>query len=102
MFGLRLRFLRCRSGLTQAQLGAKLNVTASALGMYERGQRMPALSIIIAISKEFGVSCDYLLSGQGQNEREAAMELTLMLVAALDSRVGKRASNQHRQPRRQK
>ena len=35
MFGIRLSFLRCQAGLTQSELGARLNLTASALGMYE-------------------------------------------------------------------
>ena len=38
MFGIRLRLLRCCAGMTQAQLGEKLNLTASALGMYEQRQ----------------------------------------------------------------
>lgn len=38
MFGIRLRLLRCRAGMTQAQLGEKLNLTAGTLGMYEQRQ----------------------------------------------------------------
>ncbi len=83
MFGIRLSILRCQAGLTQAQLGARLNLTASALGMYERGCRMPSLSIVARIADEFGVSCDFLLSGRGQNEREAALEWMAILFSSL-------------------
>ena len=83
MFGIRLSILRCQAGLTQAQLGARLNLTASALGMYERGCRMPSLSIVARIADEFGVSCDFLLSGRGQNEREAALEWMVLLFSSL-------------------
>ena len=83
MFGIRLCFLRCQAGLTQAQLGQRLNITASALGMYEQGRRMPSASTIVAISEEFGVSCEFLLSGCGVNERETAMELMVSMFVAL-------------------
>lgn len=83
MFGIRLSFLRCQAGLTQAQLGEKLNLSAGALGMYEQGRRMPSLSIIAEIADVFGVSCDFLLSGKGQNERETTMELMVIMFSAL-------------------
>lgn len=83
VFGIRLCFLRCQAGLTQAQLGQRLNITASALGMYEQGRRMPSASTIVAISEEFDVSCEFLLSGCGVNEREAAMELMVSMFVAL-------------------
>lgn len=83
MFGIRLSFLRCQAGLTQAELGARLNLTSGALGMYEQGRRMPSLSIIAEIADEFEVSCDFLLSGKGQNEREARMELMVIMFSTL-------------------
>ena len=83
LFGIRLCLLRCQAGLTQAELGERLNLTASALGMYEQGRRMPSLSIIAEISDEFGVSCDFLLGGKGQNERETMLELMAIMLAAL-------------------
>ena len=86
MFGIRLSFLRCQAGLTQSELGARLNLTASALGMYEQGRRMPSLSIISEIADEFGVSCDFLLCGRCQSEREATMELMVTMLSALSYR----------------
>ena len=100
MFGIRLSFLRCQAGLTQAQLGAKLHISAGALGMYEQGRRMPSLRIVTEIAEEFGVSCDFLLSGRGLTEREAAMELMVILFASLaqehDGHTLKRILNQMR------
>lgn len=83
MFGVRLCFLRCRAGLTQSQLGQRLNITASALGMYEQGRRTPSVDTIVAIATEFGVSCEFLLNGCGMNEQEVAMELMVSLFVAL-------------------
>ena len=79
MFGIRLRLLRCRASLTQAELGEQLNITASALGMYEQGRRMPSLGTVVAISEFFGVSCDYLLGAGHLNEEEVSLELMAIL-----------------------
>lgn len=95
MFGIRLSFLRCQAGLTQAELGTRLNLTASALGMYERGYRMPSLSIIAEIADEFGVSCDFLLSGKGQNEQEAMIELMVIMFAALGQKNDRCPQTEH-------
>lgn len=86
MIGIRLRLLRCLAGMTQTQLGKRLNITASTLGMYEQGRRTPSLSTIIAISEEFGVSCDFLLGGGGLNEEEASMELIVLMFSLLVQR----------------
>lgn len=89
MFGIRLRLLRCLAGLTQAQLGDKLNVTAGALGMYEQGRRIPSLSTIVEISELFQVSCDFLLGGSELSEKEECMEMMVLIFAILAQRIGK-------------
>lgn len=83
MFGIRLRFLRCRADLTQAELGERLNISAGAVGMYEQGRRMPSLSTIVLISEVFCVSCDYLLGAKNLKEDEAYLELMTILFAKL-------------------
>ena len=88
MFGIRLRLLRCLAGLTQAQLGEKLNVTAGTLGMYEQGRRMPSLSTIVEISEMFEVSCDFLLGGSELSEKEECMEIMVLMFAILAQRIG--------------
>lgn len=60
-FGTRLRFLRKRATLTQAELGNILNVSPSTIGMYERGEREPSYKILVKIATHFQVSIDYLL-----------------------------------------
>lgn len=35
----------------------------SAIGMYEQGRREPSIDILIALSNEFGVTLDYLITG---------------------------------------
>lgn len=60
-FGTRLRFLRKRSSLTQKELGKALNISASSIGMYERGIREPSFELLFDIASYFNVSIDYLL-----------------------------------------
>lgn len=59
----RIVYLRKRNGLSQAQLAKLLNISPSAAGMYEQGRRMPAIDILVGMSKVFCVSLDYLITG---------------------------------------
>jgi len=61
--GNRIALLRQKKGLSQAALGRKLGLSASAIGMYEQGRREPSISILILLAKEFGVTIDDLLTG---------------------------------------
>ena len=60
-------FLRKRAGMSQSQLAEKLNVSPSAVGMYEQGRRTPSIDILILIAKIFSVSLDYLIMGSEIN-----------------------------------
>ena len=71
-FGSTLKSLRIQNNFTQAQLAHKLGVTKSVISAYETGLRMPSYDIIIAISKIFKVSTDYLLG----LERKQAIDLS--------------------------
>lgn len=70
MLGSRIALLRRGLGLSQAMLAKELNISASALGMYEQGRRSPPQDVLIALSQKLHVSIDYLLTGQagGQND----------------------------------
>lgn len=61
MFGENLKRLRKSRGLTQAQLASCLDISASAVGMYEQGRREPDTNTIKRICSEFHISTDYLL-----------------------------------------
>lgn len=60
---LRITNLRKESGMSQAQLAKKLNVSPSALGNYEQGRRLPNVDLLIQMSQLFNVSLDYLITG---------------------------------------
>ena len=63
MLGKRITALRKQAGLSQAELAKRVNVSASAIGMYEQGRREPPIDILVAMSNEFDVSIDYLITG---------------------------------------
>lgn len=63
MLSHRIVYLRKRNGMSQAQLAKLLNISPSAVGMYEQGRRTPAIDILVGISKVFCVSLDYLITG---------------------------------------
>ena len=58
--------------MNQAELAKRLNISTSAVGMYEQGRREPSVETLIALSREFGVSLDYLLSGRPDSVRDVA------------------------------
>lgn len=63
MLGARIAALRHSRGMSQQQLAAQLDVSASAVGMYEQGRREPSGQQIVQLARLFGVSTDYLLTG---------------------------------------
>ena len=63
LFGKRIAALRRAKGLNQKQLAEKLNISPSAIGMYEQGRREPSLALIVELSKILSVSTDFLLTG---------------------------------------
>ena len=63
MFGARMAALRYQAGMSQAELAQKLSVSPSAVGMYEQGRREPSMDKVVALSRLFEVSTDFLLTG---------------------------------------
>lgn len=62
MFSQRLKELRKKEGLTQAQLANKLNIGTSTIGMYESNIRKPSYNVLKKIASFFNVSVDYLIN----------------------------------------
>ena len=64
MMGARIAALRRDAGWSQAELGQRRRVSASAVGRYEQGRREPSAETIVALSEIFEVTTDYLLKGR--------------------------------------
>lgn len=60
-FAANLKRLREKNGLSMQKLGAAIGTTGVSLGYYERGEREPALGVLVKIALYFGVSIDELV-----------------------------------------
>lgn len=56
-----IRYLRIKSNLTSKELGKALDISESAISLYENNKRKPSIELIIKISNYFNVSTDFLL-----------------------------------------
>lgn len=90
MFSSKLRELRAKKGLSQAELAKRLGVTQQAVGRWERDKNLPDNDVLKKISVMFNVSIDYLLDNQThqkdllpvltpKDERQIARDLENML-----------------------
>ena len=82
MLGARIAVLRRGAGLSQGQLAQHLQVSSSAIGMYEQGRREPSVDILVAMARTFGVTVDYLLTGKPTPQEQNEIENTVKTVFA--------------------
>jgi transcriptional regulator with XRE-family HTH domain len=61
--GRRIRQLR-GFDRTQAEFARRIRVAQSYLSALERGEKEPGAAVLLAISREFGKSVDWLLTGK--------------------------------------
>ena len=57
----KIKRLREKSELTQADLARELGLTRSSINAWEMGLSVPSTPFIVELAKLFGVSTDYLL-----------------------------------------
>ena len=63
--------LRKKNGLTQEELAEKMNVSRQAVSKWESAQTIPDLEKILQLSTLFGVTTDYLLKDEIEEEEFA-------------------------------
>lgn len=66
--------LRKKAGWSQDELAAQLNVTRQSVSKWEGAQSVPDLERIVKLSRIFGVTTDYLLKDEIENEELNAAE----------------------------
>ena len=82
----KIKELREKSGYSQSMLAKKLDVTRSSVNAWEMGLSAPTTQYIVALSKLFHVSSDYILgieselslSLDGYTEEEVALVFSLL------------------------
>ena len=70
-FGEKLQALRKARGWSQEELATQINVSRQALSKWESGASVPDTENVIALSRLFGVSTDYLLLENGETTAQA-------------------------------
>ena len=91
MLGARIAALRRHAGLSQAELAQRLQISASAMGMYEQGRREPSAQILVAMAQVLGVTTDYLLTGvPGPDQEETFNQMLLGRITTADRRLESR------------
>lgn len=91
MLGPRIAALRRAAGLSQGELAERLQVSTSAVGMYEQGRREPSAETLVALARTFGVTVDYLLTGQASLQEQQAVASAMELVLSdADAQLDKR------------
>lgn len=61
MIGDRIRLLRDKANISQAELARKLSVTRSSVNAWESGLSAPTAVYLVELARFFHVSTDYLL-----------------------------------------
>ena len=66
--------LRQASGMTQAELAAKLNYSDKAVSKWERGESLPDVAVLSKIADLFQVSLDWLVRGEVMSAEPAVKQ----------------------------
>ena len=64
-----LKNIRKKRNLNQQKVAMDLNISREALSYYENGKREPSLSLLVAMSKYYNVSINYLITGEEFQKR---------------------------------
>lgn len=59
-----LKEIRKKKGYSQLKVAMDISISREALSYYENGKRSPDLKMLVALSKYFNVSIDYLITGK--------------------------------------
>lgn len=79
-FGEKIASLRKSNGMTQSELGTRLNVTFQAVSKWERGESYPDFETLSKISKIFGVSLNYFEDAEGEQAESETEEIAAASV----------------------
>ena len=72
-----LRYLLQQRGVTHAKLAEVLGVATNSVTVYCTGKARPNIDTLIKIASYFGVSLDYLITGQNPENKVLSEELGL-------------------------
>lgn len=83
-FGEKMKAVRINKGLTQKALADKMGVSASTVGMYEQGRRIPDANALSKIAAALDVSVDALMKDKTETVDEFIESMRKNLSAGGD------------------
>lgn len=78
-----IKHYRKLMGLSQEQLGKKIGVSASTVGMYEQGRRKPSFEVEEALADTFNIRIDTLRGNEDLNLSEQTMRRLMLYANAM-------------------
>jgi len=83
----RFRKLRKQKGFNQLDVALELGKSQNTYGKYEQGINLPDIDVIIRLSKLYGVTTDYLLTGKKASVSQQITELIDSLPESKQEKV---------------
>ena len=77
--GRQIADLRKVKGLTQSQLGERLNISFQAVSKWERGETLPDVGILLDLAKVLETTADHILNG-GQRMMEYTRRVSVAQI----------------------
>ena len=71
MLGKKIQQLRKEYGMSQEELASKLTISRQAISKWELGESVPDTENVVQLSKLFGVTTDFLLYDEYENDKDA-------------------------------
>ncbi len=79
--GSKLKTLRVKNQLSRKQIAELIDVSVSMIGLYESGERLPSLPVLVKLATHYKISIDYLL------DHDVATNNTLSLEGLSDNEI---------------
>ncbi len=70
--GARIKSKRASRKITQRALAEKVDISASAINKFEKGEKKPSTAVLLRIAEQLDTTTDYLLLGINEDEVSVA------------------------------
>ena len=81
MLAERLKTLRQKANLTQEEIAKKIGVSRPAYSYLEKGVKTPTPDKLTKIAKFYGVTTDYLLGNESEDDEFANVEMLFRMTS---------------------
>ena len=72
--GNKLKIARVNQNLSRKQVAELVGISSSTIGLYESGERLPSLVVLVKLATHYKVSIDYLLDFDNSNKQSLSLD----------------------------